>query len=156
MKKYNKIPQVRILVYPGKDIRLFQYLFLFLIILITSALFAQKKSDMVLIPSGFYEPLFKSDTDQKIKIEKFYLDTYPVTNEEFLEFVKENPQWSRSKVKKIFADESYLRKWKSDFELGENVNPKAPVTNVSWFAAKAYAEWKGKRLPTVAEWEYVI
>ena len=26
---------------------------------------------------------------------------------------------------------------------------------VSWFAAKAYAEWKGKRLPTQDEWEYV-
>jgi formylglycine-generating enzyme required for sulfatase activity len=28
------------------------------------------------------------------------------------------------------------------------------VTYVSWFAAKAYAQWKGKRLPNVAEWEF--
>ena len=28
-----------------------------------------------------------------------------------------------------------------------------PVVDVSWFAAKAYAEWVGKDLPTEAQWE---
>lgn len=116
---------------------------------------AQSNSEMVLIPSGYYEPLFKADVTEKEKVKKFYLDVYPVTNEQFLEFVKANPKWQKSKVKKIFADVSYLKTWKNDLEFGD-VNPDGPVTNVSWFAAKAYADWKGKRLPTVAEWEYVI
>ncbi|MFW5951812.1 MAG: formylglycine-generating enzyme family protein, partial [Gemmatimonadota bacterium] len=30
----------------------------------------------------------------------------------------------------------------------------APVTQVSWFAARAYCGWEGRRLPTVDEWEY--
>lgn len=131
-----------------------------ILLLLTVIFFLQvninAQSKMVLIPSGYYEPLFKSNSSEKEKVEKFYLDIYPVTNQEFLEFVKTNPKWSKSNVKKIFADRSYLRDWKDDFELGEKVNPDGPVTNVSWFAAKAYAEWKGKRLPTVAEWEYVI
>jgi formylglycine-generating enzyme required for sulfatase activity len=98
--------------------------------------------------------LYKEDgSENKIKVEPFYMDVYPVTNAQFLEFVKANPKWQRSKVKRLFADNSYLRHWKNDLEIGEKVNPKSPVTNISWFAAKAYAEWSGKRLPTVAEWE---
>jgi formylglycine-generating enzyme required for sulfatase activity len=28
------------------------------------------------------------------------------------------------------------------------------VTEVSWFAARAYCAWRGKRLPSTDEWEY--
>ncbi|MDO8549665.1 MAG: formylglycine-generating enzyme family protein [Ignavibacteria bacterium] len=140
----------------SKSINRFNGLLITFMILFIPFINAQSSSKMVLIPSGYYEPLFKNDPEEKEKVEKFYLDVYPVTNSEFLGFVKANLKWQRSKIKKIFADVSYLKNWKSDLELGDKISPNSPVTNISWFSAKAYAEWKGKRLPTIAEWEYVI
>ncbi|MFO7447332.1 MAG: formylglycine-generating enzyme family protein [Ignavibacteriaceae bacterium] len=110
---------------------------------------------MVYVSGGIYTPLYKkSEETGKQKVDPFFMDAYPVTNAEYLAFVKANSKWQRSSVKKIFADKSYLKHWSDDLELGKDINPESPVTNISWFSAKAYAEWAGKRLPTVAEWEY--
>lgn len=110
---------------------------------------------MVQLPAGVFRPLFRADNDpREISVAAFALDVLPVTNAEFLDFVRANPKWRRSQVKRLFADENYLRRWAGDLDLGTNVVANAPVTFVSWFAAKTYAAWKGKRLPTVAEWEY--
>jgi formylglycine-generating enzyme required for sulfatase activity len=110
--------------------------------------------DMALIPAGVYRPLFPGPTELKEEqVRPFYLDKLPVTLGEFLEFVRANPRWRRSQVKPVFADQFYLKNWAADLDPGANVPLNTPVTHVSWFAAKAYAEWRGKRLPKVAEWE---
>lgn len=108
---------------------------------------------MILIEGGQYTP-FYGRKDTLVTVQPFWMDETPITNAEFLEFVKKNPQWSKSKVKAIYADSTYLKDWPSDFELPKNYKPNSPVCYVSWFAAKAYAESVGKRLPTQDEWEF--
>ena len=108
---------------------------------------------MAAIPEALYRPLFRGEKDAKeIPIAAFQLDVRPVTNGEFLAFVRENPKWQRAQVKRLFADERYLAHWADDLDLG-SARAEQPVTNVSWFAAKAFAASRGMRLPTTAEWE---
>ena len=109
---------------------------------------------MVYIPGGEYKPFYGSEA-ALVKVEPFLLDERAVTNREYLAFVLANPTWQKSNVKRVFADTAYLQNWQTDVSLPEGLHPDAPVCNVSWFAAKAYATSVGKRLPTLDEWEFV-
>lgn len=109
---------------------------------------------MVTIPAGTYVPLQRSEKDAPaVPVAAFLLDERPVTNAEFLAFVIAVPKWRRSQVSPLFADRSYLGSWAGDLEPGPTAPPDSPVVGISWFAARAYAHWAGKRLPTTAEWE---
>lgn len=110
---------------------------------------------MVVVPAGHYAPLIRTkDEPERVPVPAYALDERPVTNAEFLAFVHANPKWQRSRVSPLFADTGYLADWTGDTELGPRVPATAPVVRVSWFAARAYAAWAGKRLPTTAEWEH--
>lgn len=109
---------------------------------------------MVLVDGRTYEPLYtRPDAPEGEKVDPFYLDRYPVTNAQFLDFVSQNAEWRRSNIRPLFADADYLNHWEDDLDFGPDSLADRPVVNVSWFSAMAYAEWMGKRLPTTAEWE---
>ena len=127
--------------------KLFTIIFLFIDLLV----FGQSRPAMVNIKGGIFLPLYSLDS-QKTIVKPFLMDVYSVTNEDYKKFILQNPTWSKTNIKSIYADTNYLHHWNSDTSFNANI-ALSPVVNVSWFAAKKYCECQGKRLPTVAEWE---
>jgi len=108
---------------------------------------------MVRVTGGRFVPLYGSNK-QPERVATFELDALPVSNAEFLQFVASNARWQRGRAPAIFADADYLRHWDGPLRLGASAPLQAPVTNVSWFAARAYCAAHDKRLPLLKEWEY--
>ncbi len=127
---------------------------IFLIIAFTTS--SLKASELVMVPKGKVEAIWLSPVSKKAKVKSnkvivsvdaFRAQLYPVTVTQFREFLGTHPEWSKSNTSSLFKDDYYLR----DIETApEN----APVTFVTWFAARAYCESYGLRLPTINEWEY--
>jgi formylglycine-generating enzyme len=110
------------------------------------------------IPGGRFESVLPqgpvATVSTPVDIEPFALRMEPVTVAEYAVFVLRHPQWQRGQAPAVLADARYLLQWASPTEPGAALDPAMPVTEVSWFAASAYCESEGARLPTWLEWEY--
>jgi len=111
------------------------------------------EASSVLIPKGPLNPIFGKAKPKTISA--FVIDEAAVTNKEFKAFIDGHAMWAPGLVPKLFADTNYLKHWPSASGVGDPLLENSPVANVSWFAAKAYCDAKGMRLPTVDEWEYL-
>lgn len=109
----------------------------------------------VKVPGASFRSALKYEDGAAAKIAPFMMQKRPVTNAEFLAFVQSHPQWKRDRVPTVFADARYLSHWPASSTLRQGAQAGQPVVNVSWFAAQAYCDAQGARLPTWNEWEYV-
>ncbi len=138
--------------YPSTfHIKLFIALMLFGVGLSTTA---GARQDIASIHGGSFHSVLPEVPGEPIEVSSFYLDVTAVTNGEFREFLLENPEWKRDRIASLYAGSNYLKHWESDNGASESGDLNKPVTRVSWYAANAYCNWKGGRLPTLNEWEY--
>ena len=100
-----------------------------------------------------------------VELAPFRIAKAPVTNREFLEFIREGgyrrPEWWSTEGWASKGDATAPRYWKErDSEWLERrfarwlpLVPDLPVMHVDWHEASAYCRYAGRRLPSEAEWE---
>jgi len=131
--------------------------------------------DEVYVPAGSFimgtsaEPwaLDNERPAHQVFVGAYYLDTTPVTNGAYLEFLESGGYdderwwspagWEYRSANGIVAPRFWRREagtwWRTRFGVHERVPAAEPVLHVSYYEAEAYAAWAGKRLPTEQEWE---
>jgi len=122
-------------------------------------------------------PFLKDDRlTGDLLIDSFLIDAFPVTNQQFEQFIRENEQWTPASIYEKYGIPYYL------CEFRENAAPTDkwdhPVVWVNWYSAAAFCNWRshkegrqpvylfnsasaveaelsadGWRLPTESEWE---
>jgi serine/threonine protein kinase len=127
--------------------------------------------NMVFIPGGAYSLVgWDAPTSRELKLNDFYMDKYEVSNKDYKEFIDaggyfKKQYWNHPIIHngQIFSWEDAISQFTDRTGLpGPRhwLNQKYPeglenhpVTNINWYEAAAYAEFSGKRLPTVFQWE---
>ena len=110
------------------------------------------------LPGGRFESVLPQGpvptVSAPVEVQPFAMRALPVTVAEYAAFVRSHPAWQRGRAAKVLADARYLLQWQAATVPGSALRADAPVTEVSWFAARAFCEEEGGRLPTWLEWEY--
>jgi formylglycine-generating enzyme required for sulfatase activity len=112
-----------------------------------------------------YEPNRESNETQHVVTltQDYYMSKYPITNAQYAEFLNDAGIGSSGATAGIQGGEILIQASGGSYDWGLHYNigqwePVAgyenhPVIYVSWYGAKAYAEWVGGDLPTEAQWE---
>jgi eukaryotic-like serine/threonine-protein kinase len=142
------------------------------------SLFSGEKT-LVLAPKGSTPPgmvfvaghEYQRGVGPRVELADYFLDKYEVTNRKFKEFVDAGGYRTRDFWKHPIVKDGRDLGWEramtefrdstgqngpSTWAYGSYPDGQAdyPVGGVSWYEAAAYAEFRGKSLPTIHHWQY--
>ena len=126
---------------------------------------------MVFVDGGSYRlGGFDRPSERAVELHDFFIDRCEVSNRDFEHFVRDGG-YRRPELWKVpfvdrgkplsfdeamsrFRDTTGLpapRSWSGGAPAAGRENH--PVTDITWYEAAAFAQWSGRRLPTVYQWE---
>jgi formylglycine-generating enzyme required for sulfatase activity/dienelactone hydrolase/predicted Ser/Thr protein kinase len=126
---------------------------------------------MVFVEGGTYRLAgFSRPSERAVELRDFFIDRCEVSNRDYEEFVRQGGYRRRELWKHPFVDRGKTltfeqamarfhdttglpgpRSWSGGAPPQGRENH--PVADITWYEAAAFAEWKGKKLPTIYQWE---
>jgi len=131
---------------------------------------------MIKVPSGKFTQgsklnYFTFDNELpyfKQKVNNFNVSKYCITNYQFLQFVESGgysnkEYWlpegfryiEKNKLKHPFLWIKENDEWYEEYFGLHKLRLDHPVVNITWYEARAFCKWKGGRLISESEWEYL-
>jgi formylglycine-generating enzyme required for sulfatase activity len=125
-----------------------------------------RSDEMVIIPESTFQmgrngAGTNEAPEHTVFLGKYKIDKYEVSAEDFARFLNEKGNGGD----KYFTADEHSTIVETTEPVGKNAGVARtsyaarkgfeyyPANNVSWFGADEYCRWKGRRLPTEAEWE---
>lgn len=125
----------------------------------TGAAGADHRAEMVAVPPGVFTMGSNDGPEDErpahpVNLAAFEIDRLPVTNEKFAEFLNAVGTHNRAGERLYDYDDpdarihQHAKRWVADrgFEIH-------PAVESTWVGGRDYCAWRGKRLPSEAEWE---
>lgn len=126
---------------------------------------------MARVPGGEYKLVNSGrPTRDAVKLDDYFIDRFETTNREYAEFINAGGYLNRRFWKHAFVKDGRTLSWEEAMaqfrdhtglpgprqwsgQKPPEGREEHPVTDVTWYEAAAYAEFRGKKLPTIYQWD---